>query len=678
MNQNYIKEIQSLRGISIFLVFLFHLNQDYFDYGYLGVDVFFVISGFVITKMIYENLLKKKFNLGVFYASRFLRLFPSLFFMVVIVCFLILLTFQIHANPDQLINTGLFSLSGLSNFYLIAIGNDYFNSFDENIFEHMWSLSIEFQFYIFFPFFILALFKIFRDKKICYIYTLSFAITIFIVSNIFFESNHFYNTGSRIGEILIGCLTFFYYRLDKKYIYILMISIISILIHIFNQNIFYLIISVCFFTSFLILIVKENKITRTILNNKYLLILGDTSYSVYLWHLPVIYFASIFFSGVDYYFVSILFTLILSSISFVVVEKNFKKLPLIKNFLAKKIFCTRNAIIFTLIGIIILTFQIPAKDKYLIFYDQHSFYKKVLKKISLLEFPKNFYKGISEKINLINFPEINHKKDQECHENYGYKIFRGNCFKNNNSQNIIYFFGDSSMLDFYYSYNNLDIKSDKLFSSYNNSSFDKPILKRFKAYADNQNDSIEKLNRTVYDLSNNIFALSKKYEKIFLVMAFNHSITHDRLNHSNKYYKNQEKIYFNLAETLPKNVKLIFIKDTPYFKYAERNCIIFDKISFNLFNKINDNNCDHLKSDVTKKMRYTKKMFDNLITNTDVAFIDLEKYFCDEDQCKFYNTKNSKTFPKKHDQHHLGLEASKDITKMFNKKLNQYFKSIKK
>jgi peptidoglycan/LPS O-acetylase OafA/YrhL len=59
---NYIKEIQSLRGISILLVFLFHLNQDYFPLGYLGVDVFFVISGFVITKIIYKNLLERKFN----------------------------------------------------------------------------------------------------------------------------------------------------------------------------------------------------------------------------------------------------------------------------------------------------------------------------------------------------------------------------------------------------------------------------------------------------------------------------------------------------------------------------------------------------------------------------------------------------------------------------------------
>ena len=121
MKYNYIKEIQSLRGISIFLVFLFHLNQDYFSYGFLGVDIFFIISGFVITKTIYESLLKKEFNLKRFYASRFLRLFPALFFMIMTVCFVIFLTFQIHPNPDILINTGLSSLIGLSNFYLIFI-----------------------------------------------------------------------------------------------------------------------------------------------------------------------------------------------------------------------------------------------------------------------------------------------------------------------------------------------------------------------------------------------------------------------------------------------------------------------------------------------------------------------------------------------------------------------------
>ena len=677
MNQNYIKEIQSLRGISIFFVFLFHLNQDYFDYGYLGVDVFFVISGFVITKMIYENLKKKKFNLSTFYTSRFLRLFPALFLMVIIVSFFILLTFPIHANPEKLINTGMFSLPGLSNFYLIFIGNDYFNSFDENIFEHMWSLSIEFQFYIFYPLFILTLFKIFKDKKIYYIYVLSFTITIFIAFNIFFTSYHFYNTGSRIGELLIGCLTFFYYKLNKNYIYILMISLIFILIHTINQNIFYLIISVCFFTAFLILTIKERKITRIILNNKFLLILGDSSYSIYLWHLPVIYFTSLSFSGIDYYFFSILFTLIFSSISFIIVEKNFRKLPLIKNFLEKKIFCKRTVAIFALAAVIVLVYQIPTKHKYLIFYDQDAFYKNILKKISLINFPEHFYANISKNINLINFPEINHQKNTECHENYGYEIFKGNCFKDNNSQNIIYFFGDSSMLDYYYSYSNLDIKADKLFSSYNLSSFEKPFFKKIKAYTNNHGSLIKKTDN-VYNFKNNIFDLSNKYEKVFLIMSFNHALVHERFNHSSRYYNNQKNTYLDLVEILPKNVKLIFIKDTPYFKYSERSCIIFEKISFTLFNKINDNNnCNQIRSEVSKKMRDTKNMFDNLKTNINITFMDLEKYFCDEDICKFYATKNSKSFSKKHDQHHLGLEASRDIEKMFNDKLNELFKSIK-
>ena len=60
MKYKQISEIQALRGISIILVFLFHLNQETFSYGYLGVDIFFVISGFIITKIIYQNLKRQK------------------------------------------------------------------------------------------------------------------------------------------------------------------------------------------------------------------------------------------------------------------------------------------------------------------------------------------------------------------------------------------------------------------------------------------------------------------------------------------------------------------------------------------------------------------------------------------------------------------------------------------
>ena len=66
MQNKYIKEIQSLRGLSVIFVFLFHINQDIFSFGYVGVDIFFVISGFVITKIIYENVKKENFNIKIF------------------------------------------------------------------------------------------------------------------------------------------------------------------------------------------------------------------------------------------------------------------------------------------------------------------------------------------------------------------------------------------------------------------------------------------------------------------------------------------------------------------------------------------------------------------------------------------------------------------------------------
>ena len=159
MTRNNIIEIQSLRGIAVILVFLFHLNQELFTYGFIGVDIFFVISGFVITKIIYEKLDLNNFSLKDFYVSRILRLIPALFFMVITVVFFILLTYRLQANPDTQINTGLFSLVGLSNFYLLFLKNDYFNSFDENVFEHTWSLAIEFQFYLILPIFLFFLYK---------------------------------------------------------------------------------------------------------------------------------------------------------------------------------------------------------------------------------------------------------------------------------------------------------------------------------------------------------------------------------------------------------------------------------------------------------------------------------------------------------------------------------------
>jgi hypothetical protein len=551
-----------------------------------------------------------------------------------------------------LINTGLSSLIGLSNFYLIFIENDYFNSFDENIFEHMWSLSVEFQFYVFYPLFILSLFKIVKFKDNFYIHFLVLIITIYILSNIFFNFEYFYHTGSRVGELLIGCLTFFFYRSGKNYFYFLIVGLFFFIFYFFNQNIFYLIISVCFFTSFLILTITNKKITRTILDNRFLLIIGDASYSIYLWHLPVIYLTNIFFNGFDYYFFSILITLILSSFSFLIVEKNFRRSILIKDFLTKKLFSFKAMIFFILSS---------ATAIFLV--DYNNLGNKILENQSIL------YGNISKKLNLINFPKSNNYHKKTCHENYSDISFKTDCFKSKNSDTLLYFFGDSSMLDFYYTYENLNTKADKLFFSYNNSSFYKPI---FISY-----DDEKKTEPTIINFKDNIISLSKKYKKIFLIMSFNHKFNYETMNKSKNYFEDQQKSYMDLVAKLPKNINLIFIKDTPYFKYSASKCAILQKVSFTLFNKTKKNdNCNHKRIDIINKMKNTNNMFDKLEIETDINFISLEEYFCSKDKCEFNQTNNDKTFAKKYDGNHFTTEASKDIENLLSIKLNRLIKMI--
>ena len=90
-NQKILNHIQFLRGISVIIVFFYHLNLSYFDYGFLGVDIFFVISGFVITSIISKEIEKtKKFDFYNFYTRRFKRIYPVLFFILTISLFLVI------------------------------------------------------------------------------------------------------------------------------------------------------------------------------------------------------------------------------------------------------------------------------------------------------------------------------------------------------------------------------------------------------------------------------------------------------------------------------------------------------------------------------------------------------------------------------------------------------------
>ena len=300
--KKFLNHIQFLRGISVILVFFYHLNLSYFDYGFLGVDIFFVISGFVITSIISKEIEQtKKFDFYNFYIRRFKRIYPVLFFILTISFFLIIFFQPLDLFLNNL-KVYLLSLFGVSNFYYLFLKKDYFDTVFDDPFAHTWSLGVEEQFYIIFP--LLLFFILKYEKYIKSILILSLLVFIGIVfSNIFVENIKliFYSPLFRFWEFLIGTLTFFLtkkIRIKNNYLSLSALLVLFLFVLIpKNINLPNTIFITCILTSIFILFYKknENKLSNYIIENKPMLFLGNVSYSFYLWHLPVIYFYDLYF-----------------------------------------------------------------------------------------------------------------------------------------------------------------------------------------------------------------------------------------------------------------------------------------------------------------------------------------------------------------------------------------------
>jgi len=180
-------DIDTLRGISVISVIIFHINNSFFPYGYLGVDLFFVISGYVISKSIASSFKNRNFSFYKFYLKRIRRILPALLFVLLISLILatiILLTADLKRFSESLIA----SLGFVSNFYFWLTGG-YFSTNDQlKPILHLWSLSVEEQFYLFFPIFLFFFYKFFNQLKyylfgIILVSIISFSLNLYFISH---------------------------------------------------------------------------------------------------------------------------------------------------------------------------------------------------------------------------------------------------------------------------------------------------------------------------------------------------------------------------------------------------------------------------------------------------------------------------------------------------------------
>ncbi|MDC1033285.1 acyltransferase family protein [Candidatus Pelagibacter sp.] len=336
-------DIEALRGLSVILVILYHFKLSNLDYqiikgGFIGVDIFFVISGFIITKIIIENKIEN-FSLLYFYERRIKRIIPLLAIVLIVSTsslFFIFDFFLLNKNIDA----SLAISSSVSNFYFWASAVLYQFAEENNLINlHFWSLSIEMQFYIFFP----LLFIIFRNKEkiihliIFFLFCLSylFVVKIYKIHNFF----NFYNSFSRIFEFLSGAMIFIYSGLIKQkikkkfYSYLYVFGLIILFLYLqFLQNEGYhpSPYSLVFILGIGLMVIfnNEESFKKLKLVFSYL---GKISYSLYLWHFPILVVGSYIFAELTDYnkLILILICFIVSIITYFLIEKKFRQIKLL-------------------------------------------------------------------------------------------------------------------------------------------------------------------------------------------------------------------------------------------------------------------------------------------------------------------------------------------------------------
>lgn len=347
----YMPGLDGLRAIAVIGIIIYHLNKQWLTGGFLGVDTFFVISGYLITSLLlFEYESTGIINLKQFWLRRIKRLIPAMLVLVMVVTVATLIF-----KPAEIVNIKQDAFAAIfyvSNWWYIATDVNYFEQFAFMPLKHLWSLAIEEQFYIIFPIvFILLLLTIKKYRNVTlvlWIVSLVSLLTMIIIGQA--QTGHsrvYFGTDTRLQTMLLGVIFAFVwppFKLKKNPNHILRTIIDSIgfvgivlllmLFFIVNDDSnwiynggFYLISGLTLFV--IMSAVHPSGYFAKILGNPFFIYIGKRSYSLYLWHFPVISFIhSYYVDGqlpVYVYVADIILTIVLSEMSYRYIETPFRK-----------------------------------------------------------------------------------------------------------------------------------------------------------------------------------------------------------------------------------------------------------------------------------------------------------------------------------------------------------------
>ena len=610
MKLTYRPEIDGLRAIAVIAVILYHTQLTIFGHqpfkgGFIGVDIFFVISGYLITSIILKELITTGFfSFKHFYERRIRRLLPALLF-VMLASLPFAWMYLMKSSFVGFSKSILYSLGFSSNFYFHYSGQEYgaVSGFLKP-FLHTWSLSVEEQYYILFPIVLLFTFKYFR-KYLIHILIVGFVISLGLAD--WGSRNHpsftFYVLPTRGWELLSGSILAYLeitkgHRSNNKNLNSILPSIGFILI---GHSILFFddkMLHPSFYTLspiigvFLIIwFSNKNEIITKVLSSKLFVGIGLISYSLYLWHYPIFAFDRInqFSEGDVFNKIIIGFiTLALSIISYYFIEKPFRN----RKHKFKKI----------LISILIVISTILAINIYVIFKDGkigHS-YKAV----------KNLY---------LNNNIFNKELRQES-----WKYVKNSNFQEFKSKEKIkiLFVGDSHSKDLF----NVFIQNTNLFQDYEFLRYGSLNNKNAITFDKNTNE------KDLIDFSNS--KIFKQSDVIIISNYFNEDEKIDKLDIFIDMFKNKKKIILSSSSNIyiiPKKrfgLELTLFDDFLFKKNNDKNFI--DK-NLNLNERNEINNYYYENRDINK-INEINNQLKKIAKKHNIQILYKQDFQCDSDK----------------------------------------------